>query len=144
MRFTMPLALDLISALVMGSTLPVATTLFASGPCSTLAFLSSGILDPPRVNPMMTTPTINAATIMAAMMKSFFFLLLPLPFATNPSAENQKIVRLGYGTRDREGKFRQSPHLRGVRGSWPFLAPARGCFATSCFGCGLDKAPPQK
>src|SRR5437879_4319770 len=128
MRFTMPLALDLISALVMGSTLPVATTLFASGPCSTLAFLSSGILDPPRVNPMMATPTINATTMMAAMMKSFFFLLLPLPFATNPSAENQ-IVRLGYGTRDREGKFHQSPQLRCVRGR---LAVSRTCPRLFC------------
>jgi len=42
MRFDLPLALDLISALVMGSTLPVRRRL-ANGPLLDLGFLSSGI-----------------------------------------------------------------------------------------------------
>src|SRR5438105_596939 len=101
----MPLALDLISALVMGSTLPVATTLLANGPCSTLAFLSSGILEPPRVKPAMIKTMINTTTMIPAMMKSRFFLLLPLPFATNASAGLPKIVRPGEDTQDRKRKF---------------------------------------
>jgi len=43
----MPLALDLISTLVMGSILPVATTLLARSPFSTLASFEGSILVPP-------------------------------------------------------------------------------------------------
>src|SRR3954451_16253342 len=109
MRFTMPLALDLISALVMGSTLPVATTLLAKGPCSTLAFLSSGILAPPRLAPMMMSTMTTTAT-MAAMMKSFFFLLLPLPFATTASEDIQKQYGL---VKVRANQLGSSFHFRG-------------------------------
>ena len=44
----MPLAFDLTSTLVMGSILPVATTLFARSPFSTLASLEGSILVPLR------------------------------------------------------------------------------------------------
>src|SRR5437588_8181436 len=68
--------------------------------------LSSFFFNDPATTEIYTLSLHDALPI-SAMMKSFFFLLLPLPFATNSSAENQKIVRLDYGTRDREGKFRQ-------------------------------------
>ena len=45
----MPLALDFTSTLVMGVTLPVATTLLARSPFSTLASFDGSILVPPRV-----------------------------------------------------------------------------------------------
>ena len=45
----MPLAFDLISTLVIGVIFPVATTLLARSPFSTLASFEGSILVPPRV-----------------------------------------------------------------------------------------------
>src|SRR5579864_3049043 len=82
----MPLALDLTSTLVTGWILPVATTLLARSPLSTLPRREGSILVPPRV--AATNPTtIRATTRTEPMMymKRRFFLLLPLPLATNCS-----------------------------------------------------------
>ena len=46
---TIPLALDFTSTLVMGVTLPVATTLLARSPFSTFCSFEGSILVPPRV-----------------------------------------------------------------------------------------------
>src|ERR1022692_4720822 len=80
----MPLAFDLISTLVMGVTLPVATTLLARSPCSTLASLVGSILVPPRVAATATITNARTATETIEMMiqRFFFFFPLPLPFAT--------------------------------------------------------------
>ena len=69
----MPLAFDLISTLVMGVTLPVATTLRAKSPRSTFASLVGSILVPPRV--AATTPTMSKTsptTIAAVIIQRFF------------------------------------------------------------------------
>src|SRR5512146_506549 len=78
----MPLALDLISTLVMGSILPVATTLLARSPFSHLASLLGSILVPPLLaaisTPARTTTNISAPP-MIHHFRVFFF---PFPFAT--------------------------------------------------------------
>src|SRR5205814_5057203 len=77
----MPLALDLISTFVMGWILPVATTLFAKSPWSTVAIFDGSILVPPRVAPSMATTTrIMRTTITDVQITRFLVLLLP--FAT--------------------------------------------------------------
>src|ERR1035437_5192317 len=81
----MPLALDLISTLVMGSILPVATTLFARSPFSTLASFEGSILVPPldAISTPVTTRTRTAAAIDPQMIRfRRFFLPLPLPSTT--------------------------------------------------------------
>src|SRR6202162_3368051 len=82
----MPLALDLISTLVMGSILPVATTLFAGPPFSTLASLEGSILVPllDAINTPVTTRATTAAAIELQIMIRLrrFFLPLPLPSTT--------------------------------------------------------------
>ena len=69
----MPLALDLISTLVMGVTLPVATTLLARSPCSTFASLVGSILVPPRVAATATITNASTATETIEMMSQRFF-----------------------------------------------------------------------
>src|SRR5216683_1806106 len=61
----MPLAFDLISTLVMGSIFPVATTLFARSPFSTLASFEGSILVPPldAISAPATIRTTPAAAI---------------------------------------------------------------------------------
>src|ERR1700675_346377 len=82
----MPLALDLISTLVMGSILPVATTLFARSPFSTLASFDGSILVPlvDAITTPVTTRATTAAAIELQMMIRLrrFFLPLPLPSTT--------------------------------------------------------------
>src|ERR1019366_60123 len=85
--FTMPLALDLISTLVMGSILPVATTLFARSPFSTLASFEGSILVPPldAISAPATTKMRTTAAIdpqMIRLRRFFFALPLPLPSTT--------------------------------------------------------------
>src|SRR5664279_323455 len=92
----MPLAFDLISTLVIGVTLPVATTLLARSPCSTLASLVGSILVPPRVAATATITNARTATETIEMMIQHFFfffpLPLPLPFATVASQSGQDSV----------------------------------------------------
>src|SRR5689334_4006925 len=77
----MPLALDLISTLVMGSTLPVATTLLARSPRSTLASLVGSILVPPRVAAVTpSTMSTRARSDPPAYRSRLRFFFLPLPF----------------------------------------------------------------
>src|ERR1700691_3038978 len=100
----MPLALDLISTFVMGVIFPVATTLLARSPFSTLASLIGSILVPPRV---AATATITSATTdneTAVMMIQRLFLWF-LPFATAPSATGQHFVLIS-GTLKNENLFR--------------------------------------
>src|SRR5216684_6758743 len=82
----MPLAFDLISTLVMGSIFPVATTLFARSPFSTLASFEGSILVPPldAINAPATIRTTPAAAIELQMMIRLrrFFFPLPLPSTT--------------------------------------------------------------
>src|ERR1700674_4560142 len=82
----MPLAFDLTSTLVMGSILPVATTLFARSPFSTLASLEGSILVPllDAINTPVTTRARTPAAIELQMMIRLrrFFLPLPLPSTT--------------------------------------------------------------
>src|SRR5208282_3267226 len=83
----MPLAFDFTSTLVMGVTFPVATTLLARSPFSTLASFEESILVPPRVA-ANTPPAITSTTTVtiAPQIISFrrFFLLFPLPFTPPP------------------------------------------------------------
>src|ERR1035438_336244 len=88
----MPLAFDLISTLVIGVTLPVATTLLARSPCSTLASLVGSILVPPRVAATATITNARTATETIEMMIQRFFFFLPLPFATVASQTGQDSV----------------------------------------------------
>src|SRR5664280_2750279 len=90
----MPLAFDLISTLVIGVTLPVATTLLARSPCSTFASLVGSILVPPRVAATATITNARTATDTIEMMiQRFFFLFpLPLPLATVASQSGQDSV----------------------------------------------------
>src|ERR1035438_911286 len=85
----MPLAFDLISTLVMGVTLPVATTLLARSPFSTFASLVGSILVPPRVAATATITNASTATDTTEMMIQRFFFFLPLPFATVASQPGQ-------------------------------------------------------
>src|ERR1039458_5614852 len=82
----MPLALDLTSTLVMGSILPVATTLFARSPRSTLASFEGSILVPvlDAISAPATTRTRTTAAIELQMMIRLrrFFLPFPLPSTT--------------------------------------------------------------
>ena len=57
----MPLAFDFTSTFVIGVTLPVATTLLAKSPFSTLASFDGSILVPPRV--AANTPTAISSTM---------------------------------------------------------------------------------
>src|SRR5664279_4704534 len=83
----MPLAFDLISTLVMGVTLPVATTLLARPPFSTFASLVR-----PRVAATATITNASTATDTTEMMIQRFFFFLPLPFATVASQTGQDSV----------------------------------------------------
>src|ERR1700722_5520878 len=82
----MPLAFDFSSTLVIGSILPVATTLFARSPFSTLASFDGSIFVPPV--DAITTPVITSATNTTAIELQRmirlrrFFLPLPLPSTT--------------------------------------------------------------
>src|SRR6266849_7768687 len=82
----MPLALDFISTLVMGSIFPVATTLLARSPFSTLASFEGSILVPllDAINTPVTTRARTPAAIELQMMIRLrrFFLPLPLPSTT--------------------------------------------------------------
>src|SRR5208337_4299164 len=82
----MPLALDLISTFVMGSILPVATTLFARSPFSTLASFEASILVPlvDAINAPVTIRITTTAAIELQIMIRLrrFFLPLPLPSTT--------------------------------------------------------------
>src|SRR5271157_4458851 len=78
----MPLALDLISTLVSGSTFPVATTLLAKSPCSTLANLLGSILVPSLL--AYTTPATTNITTISKNSPIQSFLRLFFPFATFP------------------------------------------------------------
>src|SRR5215470_13543071 len=85
----MPLAFDLTSTLVMGSTFPVATTLFARSPFSTFWSLVGSILVPPRVA-ATTPPTIRRTLPMTTeiqinRLRRFFALLLPFTSASGHS-----------------------------------------------------------
>src|ERR1700733_15351863 len=88
----MPLAFDLISTLVIGVTLPVATTLLARSPCSTLASLVGSILVPPRVAATATMTNARTATDTIEMMIQRFFLFLPLATATSQSGQDFVLV----------------------------------------------------
>src|ERR1019366_9748352 len=88
--FTMPLALDLISTLVMGSIFPVATTLFAKSPFSTLASFDGSILVPllEAISAPATTSTTTTAAIELQMIIRLrrFFLPLPLPLPSTTAS----------------------------------------------------------
>src|SRR3954471_18292255 len=77
---TMPLAFDLTSTFVMGWTLPVATTLFAKSPWSTLAILVGSILVLLLVALVTTVPSTSSTTTVVPIhqIRCFFFLELPL------------------------------------------------------------------
>src|ERR1700679_179467 len=82
----MPLALDLTSTSVIGVILPVATTLFARSPLSTLASFEGSILLLP-VEAITTPVTTRARTTTAIELQIMirlrrFFLPLPLPSTT--------------------------------------------------------------
>src|ERR1700751_2889389 len=84
----MPLALDFTSTFVMGVTLPVATTLLARPPFSTLASFDGSILVPPRVA-ARTPPAFKGPRTVAPLPHIFslrrcFLPLVPLPFTTPP------------------------------------------------------------
>src|SRR5579862_2559605 len=83
----MPLAFDFTSTFVMGVTLPVATTLLAKSPFSTLASFEGSILVPPRVaakTPPAISSTMTPTTLHQMINLRRFFLLFPLPFTTPP------------------------------------------------------------
>ena len=84
----MPLAFDFTSTLVIGVTLPVATTLLARSPFSTLASFEGSILVPPRVaakTPPAISSTMTATTLTQIIsLRRFFLPLVPLPFTTPP------------------------------------------------------------
>src|ERR1700687_4549220 len=84
----MPLALDLISTLVMGSILPVATTLFARSPFSTLASLEGSILVPllDAISAPATTRITTAAAIELQIMIRLRRFLLPLPLPSTTAS----------------------------------------------------------
>src|SRR5208283_1600983 len=90
----MPLAFDLISTLVMGVTLPVATTLLARSPCSTFASFVGSILVPPRVAATATITNARTATDTIEIISQRFFFFLPLPFVTATSLSGQDCVLL--------------------------------------------------
>src|SRR5664279_4786038 len=115
----MPLAFDLISTLVIGVTLPVATTLLARSPCSTLASLVGSILVPPRVAATATITNAKTATETIEMMIQRFFFFFPLPFATAASQTGQNSVLI-VGTCGARILF------RGTTGNRTRLVPAIG------------------
>src|ERR1035438_8273964 len=90
----MPLAFDLISTLVIGVTLPVATTLFARSPFSTFASLVGSILVPLRVAATATITSARTTTETIEMIIQRFFFFLPLPFATVASQIERNSVLL--------------------------------------------------
>src|SRR5579862_923827 len=82
----MPLAFDLTSTFVIGSILPVATTLFARSPFSTFASFEGSIFVPP-LDAITTPVTIRSSRTTPIELQMitrlrFFFLLLPLPSTT--------------------------------------------------------------
>src|SRR5271166_6629535 len=93
----MPLALDLISTLVMGVTFPVATTLLARSPFSTFASLVGSILVPPRVAATATITSATTATETIEIISQRFLFFLPLPFATAASQRGPYFALL-FGT----------------------------------------------
>src|ERR1035441_8731443 len=88
----MPLAFDLISTLVMGGTLPVATTLLARAPFSTFASLVGSVSAAPGGPATATITNASTATDTTEMMIQRFFFFLPLPFATVASQTGQDSV----------------------------------------------------
>src|SRR5579864_46099 len=84
----MPLAFDFTSTLVIGVTLPVATTLLAKSPFSTLASFEGSILVPPlfaTITPTAINSTITATTLPQMIsLRRFFLPLVPFPFTTPP------------------------------------------------------------
>src|ERR1035441_10351331 len=84
----MPLALDLISTLVMGSIFPVATTLFAKSPFSTLASFDGSILVPllEAISAPATTSTTAAIELQMIIRLRRFFLPLPLPLPSTTAS----------------------------------------------------------
>src|SRR5258708_39245222 len=78
---TMPLAFDFTSTLVMGSTLPVATTLLARSAFSTLASFDGSIFVLPWENAATAPPIRTKGTTIAAIMIIFLRRFLrPFPF----------------------------------------------------------------
>ena len=78
----MPLAFDLISTLVSGWILPVATTDRARSPFSTAASLDGSMgLPPLRAATRPRTARTATATVANAIQRRFFFRPLPFPFA---------------------------------------------------------------
>ena len=78
----MPLAFDLISTLVSGWILPVATTDFARLPFSTAASFDGSIALPPRrAATKPSTARTATPSVASAIHRRFFFRPLPFPFA---------------------------------------------------------------
>jgi len=78
----MPLALLLISTLVIGSTLPVATTLFTTSPRSTLASFVGSILVPPLRAAISPPAASKHTTTMIAIIQITLRRRFPFPFTT--------------------------------------------------------------
>src|ERR1035438_1190295 len=113
----MPLAFDLISTLVIGVTLPVATTLLARSPCSTLASLVGSILVPPRVAATATITNARTATETIEMMiQRFFFFLLRHIVQGESREEIRQYSNLG------PAPVQQEP------ATWPCDVRRMGCF----------------
>src|SRR5215813_6894637 len=98
----MPLAFDFTSTLVIGSILPVATTLLAMSPCSTVASLLGSILPPPLLAiTKPKPPNTSMRTIMPPQISRF--LVLFLPFATTPPAGSARHLSSSYTPLDVQG-----------------------------------------
>src|SRR5579864_3692422 len=144
----MPLAFDLISTLVMGSTLPVATTLLAKSPRSTLASFDGSILVPPRVSAItpMTAPstTTTPTMIQIKRFRRFFFpLVLPFTLPSRRKLGSCFILRIGSGICSRRtwetapfyyplnqigtGSQQRAPVVRPLSGSKGSLRPEVFC-----------------
>ena len=92
----MPLAFDFTSTLVIGVTLPVATTLLAKSPFSTLASFEGSILVPPRVaanTPPAISSTITSAN--AAPDNQFATLLLIISVTVHNASWRYRQVEIG-------------------------------------------------
>src|ERR1700687_578069 len=117
----MPLALDLISTLVMGSILPVATTLFAKSPFLTLASFEGSILVPllEAISAPATTRTTTAAPIELQMMIRLRRFFLPLPLPSTTASCFLAILRTGIHLLLRENHRNSSQELLNsrIRGS---------------------------
>src|SRR5271155_1647355 len=89
----MPLAFDLISTFVMGSILPVATTLFARSPLSTFASFEGSIFVPP-LDAITTPATIRSrrtTPIELQMITRLRFFFLPPPPLPSTTASCEKL-----------------------------------------------------